>query len=498
MKRLVSIVIAAAAGIATSCGANMGVPPGSKLTAAQRALLPVCPATPAPMVFGGALCACEDVKLTGSGIFAAPLDNTAANVGVNGSLDITGHHDVGGTLVAYMGATGTGHLTVRDSMLSTKDISGAGRLEVGKNLFVGGNLDHVGRIDVGGQLAVAGSMNFCGSTRLPAPNMYSAPKGLPCDCTDKARLNFENAFAQARQNATNLGAKFTSNGSAAMTLKTGRYILGDVSKVGRLDLTIDGAVALFIDGSLDAVGLDQFKVGPGSTLDVYVRGDVRKVGRFNVGREADLGAVRLYIGGANPVSFDLTGRQDMTAMIYAPTADMQLTGSTHIKGSLFVKSLVGTGRLEIGHAAPAQPDIDTCRRPDEPVYFGENHPTPGGGSGGGSGSSSGGGSGSSSGGGDGNGSGGSGGSGGITEGTGTNPSGGVSTGGTNPFDGAKIDPSGTDPNGGSTSGTSGGTTTPSGSGGTSGGTSGDPAGTSTTGGGTPSDSVNSGGTGGLS
>lgn len=480
MKRLVSIIIAAAAGIATSCGANMGVPPGSKLTAAQRALLPVCPASPAPMVFGGALCACEDVKLTGSGIFATPLDNTAANVGVNGSLDITGHHDVGGTLVAYLGATGTGSLSVRDSMLSTKDVSGAGRLEIGKNLYVGGNLDHVGRIEVGGSLAVAGAMNFCGNTKLPSRDQYAAPKALPCDCTDKARLNFENAFAQARQNATNLGARLTSVGSTAMTLKSGRYILGDVSKVGRLDITVDGAVALFIDGSIDAVGLDQFKVPHGSTFDLYVRGDVRKVGRLNVGREADVGAIRIYIGGANPVSFDLTGRQDMTAMIYAPTADMQLTGSTHINGSLFVKSLIGTGRLEIGHAAPAQPDIDVCRRPDEPV-FDEKHPTPTGGSGGGNGSGSGGS--------DGTGSGG--GSGGITEGGGTNPSGGgVSTGGTNPFGGTGVGTGGTDPNSGSTSGTTGSTT------GTSGGTT-DPAGTTTTSGGTPTDSVNSGGTGGL-
>lgn len=384
---------------------------------AQNRQAVTCPASPGSALFANAVCVCEDFSDVGQSLLLESPPGTTATVGINGFSTITGEMKLNGSLVSYQGLSGAGNLVVRDNLISNGDVGGTGQLTIGQDLTVGGNLNAVGALSVGGTLRVGGVSNIVGwNTNIASAAPFTSAGAAPCGCDAQTMFDVAGAVAAAKTTNDNAAAGLTTLdavGEQALTLHTGTYYFEHVRTLGRSHITIDGAVALFLDGELDAVGDGQISLTPGSVLDLYVSGNVTSVGHSQLGTEGEPGAFRLYVGGKDPVavSTNLTsvGQQEIRGMIYAPQAALTFVGDTTVEGAVFARSLNGVGQLKINYAAAATPSAGTCTTDGADGGF-----TEGDGSGGGGGSGSGGGSG----GGDGTGGGGSGGGDGTGGGSG--------------------------------------------------------------------------------
>ncbi len=327
-----------------------------------------CPQSPAPKLFARGLCLCGDYDLVGRG-FSARSSSGPADVGINGRTHVVGLHQVQGSMVAYGGIDGIGKVDVTESLSTAGSARGLGMLKVGKDLSVGQDVASVGYVEVGGTLRVGGSTTSIGYEKVASRAAYVAPPGPPCDCASP--LDVRKAIEQARtQNNNGQVGLGTSDviGVRDVTLPTGRYYFDDVRTIGKSRITVEGTVAIFIDGSLDSIGDDNIRLGPGSTLDLYVSERVANIGFSRMGSVADPSALRLYIGGPGGYMLQIGARR-LFGSIYAPTADLHLVGDTHFHGAVFARDLKGVGNLELEAASPQAPPAGAC--------------PPGGGSGGG-------------------------------------------------------------------------------------------------------------------
>jgi hypothetical protein len=161
-------------------------------------------------------------------------------------------------------------------------------------------------------------------------------------------------------------------GKNAVTLPTGSYYFDHVETIGLAHFVVDGVVALYLDGSLDAVGAELVEIKPGAQLDLYVSGAVRTVGALKLGD--DPSALRLYVGGKD-ASVLSVGLQEIAGAIYAPTAEIAFVGDTTIHGALFGKDLAGVGLFSIDYTQPSAPGQNQCPPATPPGTPGT--PTPG-------------------------------------------------------------------------------------------------------------------------
>ena len=349
-------LLMALGGCIAGAGGNGAAPSGS-----VRAATTACPPSPAPQLFADALCLCEDFANVGTALVAHGANGTPAAIGVNGRTLLVGDNATDGAWSAYGGLGGTGTLLASGDVTTTGDLIGVGRVDVGGDLSVGGNLEGVGQLSVAGTLRVAGQRLTLGSDDVHATGPYSAPAGPPCACDGPSFLDVAAKVTAARARNDNakqgLPTSLTAVGASSLTLPTGSYYFDHLETVGQARFTIDGVVALYLDGSIDAVGAEQFQLAAGATLDVYVSGAVRTVGSLTLG--ADPSALRLYVGGGAAALISV-GIQDLAATIYAPTAQIAFVGDTTIHGALFGKSLLGVGQLAIDYFAPAAPPATQC------------------------------------------------------------------------------------------------------------------------------------------
>lgn len=320
-----------------------------------------CPPSPAPGLFANALCLCGDLASVGASITTSSPAG-AASVGVNGRSAIVGDDHVGGSFAAYGGVAGTGRLHVDDDLTTPANVTGVGLLSVGHDLSVGGDLTGVGELAVGGTLRVAGARQTLGLAQVAATGAYSAPAGPPCPCDGSTFIDVAAHVAAAKAKNDNgahgLPTSLAAVGAESVTLPTGSYYFDHVETVGRAHFVVDGVVALYLDGSLDAVGDELVELKPNATLDLWVAGAVRTVGRLAFG--GDPSAVRLYVGGAGGGAVLSVGLQELSGAIYAPTARVAFVGDTTIHGALFAHDLDGVGLFSIDYAAPQAPPPAQC------------------------------------------------------------------------------------------------------------------------------------------
>jgi hypothetical protein len=323
-----------------------------------------CPASPAPALFQNALCLCGDLNEVGASIATHLANGNAASVGVNGRSNVVGFDDVEGSWASYMGMFGTGKAHVRDDLSTTGDLVGVGALDVGGDLSVGGDLRGVGELSVGGTLRVAGQHATLGFGQVKATGPYTAPAGPPCPCDGSTFLDVAAAVTKAKTQNDNAKAGLPTSvaniGLTKVHLPTGSYYFDHVETIGATHFVADGVVALYLDGSLDAVGAEWIEISPTATLDLYVSGQVRTVGALAVG--SDPSALRLYVGGKDAAVLSV-GFQAIAGMIYAPTATVAFVGDTNIHGALFAKDLEGVGLFTIDYSAAQAPTPSQCTPP---------------------------------------------------------------------------------------------------------------------------------------
>ncbi len=379
--------------VLAACGIDLGGLGQHGGATARRSAI-TCPKSPAPQTFGQAVCLCRDLDLVGQGVLARAGQGGPAKVGINGKMDVVGQHQVDGELQVDGEISGVGDLTVNGEALCRGNVDGVGHLNVTQDLSVGGDLSSVGQLDVGGALKVKGKVDNVGQQQVASLGAYADPSGPACDCANPALPDVAAAIAQAKaandDAAAGLPESIDSVGDASFHLPSGVYYLASVSSVGQLTFFIEGAVALHVDGDLDAVGDLKFAIADGATLDLYVAGQLSHVGQSLLGDAQHLGAVRLYLGSTGEVDLSV-GDAEIDGLIYAPHASINVVGDTTVRGALFANDLNGVGRLTVEYSGVALPGAGVCANADGGTPDGTGT---GGDADGGSGAGSGGGSGS--------------------------------------------------------------------------------------------------------
>lgn len=336
------------------CGCGVTSTPD---VARPRARQPVlsCPQSPAKEAFGArALCLCGDLRAVGDGVVV-----TGGSVGVNGQLDVVGSHRYLADVEAFGGVSGVGDLRVEGSLTTAGRVESTGALDVTGDLVAGSGVCGAGALTVGGTLAASNA--WTGPVSVGSVSEPRVVSSAPCGCEAKA-VDVAARIAQAKRENDNQRAGLGAHervGDHSTRLGSGSYSFDGVSTVGEHELVIDGAVALFVAGDFEAVGGTHLRLTPGSTLELFVEGDLSVVGESSFGEGATPGAVRLYVGGG--LSF--VGTQTFSGSIYAPQADLGLVGDSRVEGALFVRSVEGVGSLEV-KAAPQQvvtPDDARCQ-----------------------------------------------------------------------------------------------------------------------------------------
>jgi hypothetical protein len=130
-----------------------------------------------------------------------------------------------------------------------------------------------------------------------------------------------------------------------LELPPGRYYFSDIAGAGKLTLKVTGHTALFVDGDMLLAGDLDIEMGDNATLDIFIAGDFRIAGANNFGSVTRPSALRFYVGGTNDVT--LTGYTAFVGNLYAPNANVILTGASFIYGSIFAGDFLAMGDTAI-------------------------------------------------------------------------------------------------------------------------------------------------------
>jgi hypothetical protein len=294
-------------------------------------------------------------------LFVGPGGAEHAFVGVNGQTTLTGNVRIDGSAVLYGGARAWTNLEVSHHLATTGDLAIEGIAGLGGDVDVGGDLQGTGILDIGGAMRVQGQEQLVGLTSFDSRGDYQQPP-LPCGCdtplVDTVAL-VEAARAQHDNAAVDLPTQLDLLGNQSYRLPTGRYFLEGSTLTGNTHLVVEGAVSLFVDGSLELVGNEWIELAPGAMLDLYVSGTLATLGNVVVGDPERAGAFRLFLGGAGSTQV-ATGNQGFFGAIYAPQTRLSYTGNTVITGAVFAQTFSGLGNVWIEYAAPADFPPEAC------------------------------------------------------------------------------------------------------------------------------------------
>jgi hypothetical protein len=306
----------------------------------------------APQTFANAVCVCGDL-VAGGTLDTIASSQGAANVGVNGGVAVGVAAAVDGSLFANQSLDVVGAVTVRDDVTSTGNVLGGGLLHVGGDLSVGGQFVFGGLLSVGGLLRAAQPSTILIPLGPIQTGPYVAPAGPPCGCDPASLLPIAADVTAAATNNDNaahgLGTDAASFlGLGDLTLSTGKYYFRNATDLGAGRITIDGSVALYFDGSLATLGVNQLAILPGSSLDVYVSGAVLSAGAALLGDPAHPEAFRLFVGGAGSI-VAAAGADGWNGLVYAPQAAMDLGGISVVNGAILARSLAWAGILSVNY-----------------------------------------------------------------------------------------------------------------------------------------------------
>ncbi|MEL6181925.1 MAG: hypothetical protein AAFS10_23390, partial [Myxococcota bacterium] len=185
-------------------------------------------------------------------------------------------------------------------------------------------------------------------------------RGTPCSCGSNQIIDVAAEVAARRTSNDNLSLPNTI-GTVDMTLTSGEYFIQDPGTlVGSAQLTIQGRVALFVEGDLESVGNLNIQLAENAELEMWVSGLISSVGNLNVSvANADRPrAFKLYMGGSGAALVNV-GNANLVGAIYAPEVDIEYVGNLTVHGALFARNLKGTGNLVLVHDTDL-PAPDAC------------------------------------------------------------------------------------------------------------------------------------------
>ena len=300
---------------------------------------PACTGQIAGALFQNALCTCEDVLLAGylkTRAFNSNMGGMPAGggpVGINGSYAISaGYTDVSGSfsIAGPNSLNLVGYVNVGGDFRLGGTATVPGYTKVGRDAWFRGTYTDLGPIDIGRDLhrggTVIGVPVHVGGQN--AQQSFTIPP--PCSCNPKDILDVGKLVDGARtlndNAAVGLSPKLFENaiGKVSFDLPCGRFYVTSFGGLGDITVNVNGRVALFVDGSISALGVLQFKLAPGAEIDLFVKGNLALTGKMSFGDKSRPAATRIYVGGTSDIT--LIGASGFVGNLYAPRAAVNGVG----------------------------------------------------------------------------------------------------------------------------------------------------------------------------
>jgi hypothetical protein len=123
----------------------------------------------------------------------------------------------------------------------------------------------------------------------------------------------------------------------------------DGGTVDALSLDASASAAIWVTGDL-ALDTLAIAVADGAELDVFLEGNLLVTGELVLGSATSGGTVRLHVGGTGTIGLPQGGL--LRGALYAPTAELVLSGPLTVHGAIFVKRLAADDNSVVVHHLP--------------------------------------------------------------------------------------------------------------------------------------------------
>jgi hypothetical protein len=313
-----------------------------------------CTGEIAEEVFRHAVCGCASLAFNGD-LVTDGYDSRVAPYSPGG---------LGGDVASNVGLDGARGMTIGGDVV----VSGSQGVEAGDRLDIGGDLDCggalgrssspitvdgsariAGTLDVG-SLTVAGSLTTSPGVTVPpqvtAQTLQTATVSVPAPCPcDEGVLDVAAVVAahQTANHDADIGLTPTSwsaiVGDATFEVPCGRFYLDEIRGTGNGTVTLRavGRTAIFVGGN---VSLDQslvVEVAADSELDLFIDGTIQVSGALKLGDPAKPRTLRVYVTAGGSLS--LAGGTVIGGNLYAPRADLSVSGPLEVFGALVVNRI---------------------------------------------------------------------------------------------------------------------------------------------------------------
>jgi hypothetical protein len=330
---------------------------------------PVCTAGIGRRLFSYALCTCGDMTLSSLATIDSfdsrqgpyKTSETGSAIGCNGSLQdqagfpstIAGTVIVAGSMFQPAAFVGFGGDVKVNASIDLPTV-GVG---FDRDLWVNGDIRGGPGASVGRD--VHQSPGYTGADMLLSlkGRVYREPVSVnpPCPCEKESLLDIRGLVAAAQANNDNAALLVPPAALGAMTMSMdagasqtgftcGRFAAPSLVINSDITSELSGRAALFVDGDLTLNADFGAGLPEGAELDVFVTGDLRFSGPGRLGNQARPSALRLYLGGSNPLT--ITAANPIAAQIYAPHTPVLVDSSlAALFGSIFAAQLETRGIL---------------------------------------------------------------------------------------------------------------------------------------------------------
>jgi len=132
------------------------------------------------------------------------------------------------------------------------------------------------------------------------------------------------------------GTALSAQGTTATIDPTGSgtYTEISLSQSGILEIQ-GGDVELHIDGNLDMGNGCEIIVRPGSSLTLYIDGDINADNSGGINNQAgNVKDFQLYATGTEEQVFNMKAKSSIFGIIYAPDVDIQMYPNTEMRGAI--------------------------------------------------------------------------------------------------------------------------------------------------------------------
>lgn len=295
----------------------------------------------AARAFQAALCQCADYVST------VPL-TTDGPVAINGSMQTQAALQVSGslTVAGSQGISSTGLLTVQGSLRDSGPLGGAAStVSVSGDAQVGQSIQ-LASLSVGGTLTLpaAATIAVSGANSVGTLVRNSVNIAAPCGCAASELLNIADLVTAHASNNNNDNAAIGLSADrlvglssdAVLDLPCGRYFLSGISSTAAVTLRPSGRVALFIATEISLMKTFRIELPTGSELDLFLNGRFDLSGAPQLGDQSAPSRLRIYVAGTASINLSTAGY--IAGNFYAPDANLVMSDTVDVFGSLFLRS----------------------------------------------------------------------------------------------------------------------------------------------------------------